>query len=563
MFKQMFFKLFTACAAMFLVAACQTPVPEMDEVEGTGTGIRALPFSLTVRTDATKVSYADGSTYQFKTGDKLQVKGVDRTDIEGVLEQQSGNVWSGILSYDAAQGKPTSDTQLAVTLIHADNADASTYASAIVGTAPEGSSLLREAVEHYSLFTADVTLSAQEAVLHQQATFLDVTVTFDFDGSHTVGAGQALVDLTTSLGKKTERTDLVPDTDHPDDFRVHFMAVIPGGQTTGDFSLTVGDRAIEFSNNTSVLAANKKYTVTRSIEFRPQLGDPFWSDGTYGRLCPADPNTTIVGIIVYVNRDDSAIANAITEKAAGFGHGLVMALHNAKNSNAEIYMPWDAKGETKCTEGSFVTKPSHTLQSANMSGYSNTTHIIATLTAGAESAASVAKGYSETAPANTTDWFLPTIGQWMYTISTDGFGGVDPASEWFTVHSGDKSNWLTSGNITGDLVYVKKCDETKTNLMIKALNDRLELLKNDFSNYHVFYDAFGDPSGTNNISDNYWTSSEYAKDKAIRMNLGTVEPYDGDYYSTLKARCINKTEIVAYTLKGIDYKMKVRPFLAF
>ena len=126
MFKQMYFRLFRVCATLFLVAACQTPVPEMDEVEETGSGIRALPFSLTVRTDATKVSYADGSTYQFKTGDKLQVKGVDRTDIEGELEQQSGNVWAGILSYEAAQGKPDPDTQLAVTLIHADNADAST-----------------------------------------------------------------------------------------------------------------------------------------------------------------------------------------------------------------------------------------------------------------------------------------------------------------------------------------------------------------------------------------------------------------------------------------------------
>ena len=558
----MFFRLFTACAAMFLVAACQTPVPEMDEVEGTGTGIRALPFSLTVRTDATKVSYADGSTYQFKTGDKLQVKGVDRTDIEGVLEQQSGNVWSGILSYDAAQGGPTSDTQLAVTLIHADNADASTYASAIVGTAPEGSSLLREAVEHYSLFTADVTLSAQEAVLHQQATFLDVTVTFDFDGSHTVGAGQALVDLTTSLGKKTERTDLIPDSENPDDFYAHFMAVIPGGQTTGDFSLTVGDRAIEFTNNTSVLAANKKYTVTRSIEYRPQLGDPFWSDGTYGRLCPADPHATIVGIIVYVNRDNSAIANAITEKTAGFGHGLVMALKNVVvegNPETEKWrVQWSGQaGKIQCTDA-FVTTPDATISVDNLSGLNNTNKIITKLGANAVSAASRAKAYNVPVSSDyTSGWFLPSIGQWMYTISTDGFGGADPASQWL---NGNLKNWLTQGGI-GNLIYVKECEGTM-NELIRDLNNRLSLLANDFSDKDLTYDSFGDPNAEQNVSDNYWTSSELKADEAIRMNLGTVDKKNNKYYSSIKVAGVQKT-YQYYSFQSVNYSLKVRPFLAF
>ena len=101
--------------------------------------------------------------------------------------------------------------------------------------------------------------------------------------------------------------------------------------------------------------------------------------------------------------------------------------------------------------------------------------------------------------------------------------------------------------------------------MIKALNDRLELIQNDFSDYSLTYDSFGDPSGSNNVSDNYWTSSESSNSSAIRMNLGTVEKNNNIYYSTLKARTEDKEHIDVYTPdQGITYyKMKVRPFLAF
>lgn len=572
MIEKFSIRLLAICTAILLAAACQeleptTPITTEEEVIPVSERA-TIPFSLTVHTEGTKVSYAEG-TYQFKAGDKLHVVGLgDRTDIYGDLTQ-NGNIWSGNLSYLVEKGQPDGDTPLKVTLIHADNTDESTYASAIVGSVHEGSTALREAVEHYSLFTTnddEVTMSTESATLHQRATFLDVNVTFHFDGSHPVEGGEALVDLTTTLGTTTARTRFIALPDEQD-FKVSFMAVIPGGQTAGDFSLTVGDRKIEFSDNAAPLAPNNKYNVNRSIDFRPQLGDPLWSDGTYGRLLPADPDTYIVGIIVYVNHnytdpDKAARDDAITEKDAGFGHGLVMALHNAKNGNSETYVKWSNEaGKIKCTD-LFVTTPSLTIKSDRLSGYTNTRSIISKL-AGAESAASIAEAYPVEAPANTTGWFLPTIGQWMYAISVDGFGGVNPVDDWFVVHSGVRYNWLNNGNITGDLVFVKECDADRVNVMIKALNDRLELLQNDFSDYSLTYDSFGDPSGSNNISDNYWTSSEKDQNNAIRMNLGTVEKNNNIYYSTLKARTEDKEHITVYTLDNVNYKMKVRPFLAF
>jgi hypothetical protein len=565
-------RILTACAAVLFAAACSAPALEEiqlpEEPEKPVVCEKAtIPFSLTVTTEGTRVSYEEG-TYQFKAGDKIHVQGKTRTDLEGYLTQ-NGEVWSGDLSYEGDQ--PAATTPLAITLVHADNTDVSTYAKAIVGSAPEGSSLLREAVEHYSLFTADnVTLGSTSAVLYQQATFLDVTVEFDFDGSHIIDAGKALVDLKTTQGEVTEETDFYekPNT-NGEDFYVHFMAVIPGNQKVKDFSLTVGDRPITFTDTDKDLPRNKKFTVNRTIAFHPQVGDPFWSDGTYGRLRHPDSEEHIVGIVVYVNKGGD-IADAITEKrteANGkqlFGHGLVMAL-----TNAAVDVKWsEAGGKIQCT-GETITKPEQTLSSNTLSGYSNTESIITALTnAGAVSgsAALLAKNYTyngfSVSTTSTTGWFLPSIGQWMYTISEDGFGGADPASDWT---NGNGVRWLESpeyplsGDL-GDLIYVKECTDSKLNVLVSSLNDRLAQFQQEFQ---VTYDPFGDPSTTNNVSDNYWTSSEKNASDAIRMNLGSVKQRSGKYYSTIKVKGEEKTKVTVYTEGGVNYKMKVRPFLAF
>ena len=572
-------RIISALAAVMLAAACSTPALEEiqrpEEPEKPAVSEKAtIPFSLTVTTESTRVSYAEG-TYQFKAGDKIHVRGVERTDLEGYLTQ-NGDVWSGDLSYDGEQ--PTANTPLAITLVHADNGDVSTYAKAIVGSAPEGSSLLREAVEHYSLFTPNnpndpdnpvvVTLSTEAVVLYQQAAFLDVFFTFDFDGTHEVEAGQAWVDLEIDGEMLSTQTQFY-QIDPPEDFQVHFMAVVPGGKSVHDFTLMVGDREVEFKNN-ATLESNKKYTVNRTVVYGPQLGDPFWSDGTYGRLNHADPNASIVGIVVYVNHhyedaEKARIENAITESRSGYGHGLVMALKNVtvqpEGGAEQKYFPWSgSEGNTKCTAG-YITTPAQTMDSPYFSGLENTNEIIAKLGNGNVSAASLAKNYGvSVAPGTCSGWFLPSIGQWMHSISIDGFGNANHPNEWINSKG---QNWLQYGNVGGDLVYVKRCDDERVNMLVKALNERLAKLHDDFKQYNFEYESFGDPSGDANISDNYWTSTEKSASQAIRMNLGTVENWQGVYYSSIKAKGEDKTKVTVYSLNGVDYKMKVRPFLAF
>ena len=585
---------FSAGVAALLVASCQAPA--LEEIQGSGgqetefvPEWTTIPYSLKVSTKETRVATDEtASAYQFKTGDKIRITGTDRSDIVGILEPNEGfTLWTGTISYRTSSGELVSgETPLDVTLLHADNQDASTYASALVGTgAIEGcvseEQLLQYAVEHYSLFTATDTYRVQNTdpptaavTLSQKATFLDCTVTFKFDGTHEVGGGgNAKVDLITTRGEMRINSAFSRvGTTH--DYTVHFMAVIPGGQTKDAFTLTVADRAITFST-TAALASNMLYTVKRDITYGAQLGDPFWSDGTYGRMDHPDDNVKIVGIVVYVNHNyeegttAADIDDAITEKRTDsqgnqlYGHGLVMALTNAAKD-----VSWSTSaGKIPCTSP-YVTDPEHTLAENTLSGYANTQSIRSYLTganAYSGSAAYLAENYKyngvTVSTTSTTGWFLPSIGQWMYTISEDGFGEADHASQWV---NGNGVSWLKNGYSNdgdlGDLVLVKECANSQLNVLVKSLNDRLATFNEQF---HVDYDPFGDPSSTNNVSDNYWTSSEKDANNAIRMNLGSVKRRGGKYYSTIKVKGEDKTRVTVYTENGIDYKMKVRPFLAF
>ena len=599
MTKRLFSLVYSVVVVAFLAASCHAPaLEEIQGLEGQETEVvpewTTIPYSLKVSTEKTRVATDQGATaYQFKEGDKIRVTGTgDRTDIFGNLTRDTDDLWKGELSYLTAKGL-TSGQTLDVTLIHADNADASTYASALVGTGAiegcvtEEQQLLQYAVEHYSLFTATDTYRAKDdplpsdpVTLEQRATFLDVTVEFDFDGSHIIDAGKALVDLSVNQKDIQMETDFYEKSGtNGEDFYVHFIAVVPGEKPVSNFTLTVGDRPITFSDTNLYLYRNRKYTVNRTIEFHPQVGDPFWSDGTYGRLRHPSSQEKIVGIVVFVHdykenmtADDIRIADAITEKASGFGHGLVMALKNVTETSGNQVQKgfkWCSSNATsqQCTAG-YITNPNQTMDSPYFSGLENTNNITSKAGYENDSAAARAKNYTydgiAVSTSSTTGWFLPSIGQWMYTISEDGFGGADPASEWT---NGKGTLWLKdgyqpdSGGNLGDLVFVKRSEDSRpeVNVLVKSLNDRLAQFHNEFG---VSYDTFGDPSTETNISDNYWTSTEYAADKAIRMNLGTVEQRAGVYYSTIKAKGETKT-ISFYTYNSNSYQMKVRPFLAF
>lgn len=523
----------TAVSAAIIIFSCsKVDLPKEDLSRST------ISYSLAVD-PVTKVSY-EGGVYAFAAGDKIRVVGKVRTDIEGELEYNSTTMkWEGDLSYQTNLGAPEAETVLAATLVHAANANISTYANGIVGSATAANPL-QYAVEHYGLFTAEFEFGTQSAIsLTPGAAYLDVTATFTFDGgTPQMTEGTTYVDLKTPTGTVSGPTQLVQDGNN---FKAQFLAVVRGGQAVDGLKITVCDREITFSSGTTL--ASKKYTVNRTIEFKPQLGDPFWSDGTYGRL-QHPSGVSIVGIITFVN-DDSTEGDALTEKSFGFGHALVMAL---KNSAEEVR--W---GPTDQRRTPAVSMPQDAIQAANLSGYSNTQ---TQYNANANITAVIsAKEYQGGTNYNgtTTGWFLPAIGQWMYSISMRGFGGADPVEHWI---NGNHKNWLNEGGMT-DLIYVKS-GTTNENLLVTSLNNRLQVLANDFG---CDYDGFGMTNPSNgHFSDNYWTSTEESAGKAYRMNFGSVETYNGLYWSTFKADARPKGSTYIWEAPFI---MKVRPFLAF
>ena len=543
--EDMIMKKFTLlfAAAIMMVLSCE-PMSleenvEKPNVDNTYTTISYKLHSVSTGTD-TKVSYDATNGYSIKTGDKLSIAGKNRTDITGELEYHDSDEyqWQGELTYKTSEGTPT---ELIATLIHADNPDATTYANAVVG--PDQSDMLKYAVEHYSLLTAEYNFGAESIILHQQAAFLDVNVTFTFGGgTPQMQEGTTYADIETPAGTASGTTVLVADGDN---FTAHFMAVVPAGHNVQDFKINICDREITFTAS-ATLVANKKYTVTRTIDYKPVLGDPFWSDGTYGRYPHAD-GVNIIGVIVYVNDTNSDLDNAITEATHGGGHALVMALHNAAEG-----VEW---GPTNDTYTTAISSPQE--MRTNLTTYSGCANTAAQYSAC--NAASLAKGYQGGTNYNdkTTGWFLPSIGQWFYSIIT--YGEADPFESWTDNGNPPGSNiqnYSQHGNWQSLIRVKEQSAKDDYGFIVNKLNERLALLA---SEYNITYDSFGMKNSNGDVADNYWTSSETSDSEAIRMNFGSVEG-SGPYYATIKTKPEKKS--ATYSWKS-TFIMKVRPFLAF
>lgn len=525
--------------ALVLVASCNTP--EVEEIVEQPVR-KTIPFTLNADIADTKVSYdADNNLFSFKSGDQLSVSG---EGVSGLLAYAGNNRFSGNLTIE---GEPAPGTELSVTLVHVDNSTQSTYAHGIAPT-------LKDAVENYSLFTGTFGYQTSETVaLTQSAAFFKVTVKFNG-----VLSGSTPVEIKNNNNVvATGSAAVAPDQNNSSMSIAEFVAIIPGSTelVAGNSWIVVCERnvaLIKENKQNKTLSPNTYYTVTREeVPFTPQNGDPFWSDGTFGRY-RHDNGASIIGIIVYVN-DGSQEGQVVTENRTA----LVMALKNIATPGG---YPWSA-----AEKGPFVTPlvttPNDIIDSQHFSGFNNTTTILQNYGEGVESTAVYrAVHYSDYYPeanipattTNTTGWFLPSIGQWLYSISEDGFGGADPVNEWNRNLDTQNNNWLQYGNLN-DLVRVMPAASSSDNALVKSLNDRLADLQADFS---IEYNSFA-------INENYWSSSESIDDNndaAIRINFGTVElDKDGNYWSTIKAKPFRKKG----TNPWQNYYMMIRPFLAF
>lgn len=536
----------TALAAALLFSACQALDPAEEPAFQKEPQRATLPYSLVFSTESTKVDF-DSNGFHFAEGDKIKITGENRDDIDGVLtlDPETG-VAEGTISYQVDKGEPTGNTGLVATLMHVRNTDISTYANAVVGYTDEIS--LEEAAEKYSLFTATFPFSQEEVTLDQKTSYLDVVVTFTYtdDTLPMVEGVETTVDMTTSLGALKGKASVVT-TAGKKEFTAKFVAVVPAGDNAKDFNISVCDRPVSITKDLE-LVVNKKYKVSRAIGFQPQKNDPFWSDGTFGRISHKEADARIVGIVMYVNENDTELERAITEADNGGGHGLVMALKNA----SAVGESWGAKvlhtEAIKTPQGIRTPETRGNNGFAIHSGYANTKAEVDDCRA-----AQLANQYDGGTDygRTTTGWFLPSIGQWFYAICS--YGATAPIEEWT---DNDGKNYLEQGN-WNSLIRVKKQDNDADNAIASELNETLKVWAEDCQ---VDFDGFG-MSFENKYADNYWTSSEKDNLNAIRMNFGSVErDQDGQRYTTIKTKPEGKAS--TYTWERV-FIMKVRPFLAF
>lgn len=505
---------FFLAAALLSLTACNTS--EIEGVVDPETGYYTIPFSISVSSfPTTKVTgtpeseAADASyTYSFTGGDIIQITGATLASPSNLsFTVEDGKYkFSGSLTFTSVP--VDGETDLTATLINdpSNTVTAGYYPSTIV-----------QAIQTQSAFKKDFKYqsSTQTLQLEQTKTFVTFNLTFNNNQS------DAAIDAVIYNNGIEVTSGKISVSDNSASFTVALDPLI-----FTNASLKVGDAAAAYIGSTSELLANKRYAVARVVNNDPQLGDAYYSDGTWGSTNNHSGGAAIIGVVVYVNQGSSSIhpstitsdseiidfANGVTEantkidgKSVG-GRGLVMALNNTASK-----CTWSSVSGTSST---LVTTPTIALNS--FGGYANT------LANHSESypAANAAVNYTPTAPGSSdgcTGWFLPAVGQWMAALY--GLGGADNPGSWV---NGDNNNWLAQGSISNNVII-------KKGSAISAINSSM---------------SSSGVGSTDITTTDYWTSSEYNGEMAIRMNIG----------GSTSMKVDNKNKNTSYL---------VRPFLAF
>jgi len=155
----------------------------------------------------------------------------------------------------------------------------------------------------------------------------------------------------------------------------------------------------------AVDAADASALATLNSDYR---GTIIGSDGMlYATASDAtDAGTTASAIIVYLGKD--------AETNETYNHGLALALTDASTGAA-----WCSQTDTTCLETQYSPYGSPRYYT-DMAGIANTDGLVGD--AGhTHAAASAARSYGTSRPSNTSDWFLPSAGQWYKMINAAGY----------------------------------------------------------------------------------------------------------------------------------------------
>ena len=414
--------------AMLLTTACSSS--DDDAVVNNNENINKNGYPLQVTVNVTREgddasSRTTRATYnestkklEFSTGDKLFVNGYYDTTVEdfaGTLDMVSEGTFSGTI-YTKNKFTGTADALLAgantvaACLLpngyatydyirftnsgkynardsyRANNAFALTKATAV-------EQFSRERATSYSSGTG-FTLSPANAILNFTITGLSASTSVDIT---LTGSGYNINRSVTTDGSGNA---------------TFAIGGVWGGTNLNTLSLTVGGNAIALGSHE--LVAGKIYNVTRSAKLAAQatagdVGKVIGADGRiYANASAAEAaKTTALAMICYVGNAGTADASSATYK------GLALALTDANNGSE---VAWCSHLSGTC----LGTQYNNATRGNDMAGIANTDALVSHATH-THNAASAARNYnSGTHPTGTSEWFLPSVGQWNKMITASG-----------------------------------------------------------------------------------------------------------------------------------------------
>ena len=223
------------------------------------------------------------------------------------------------------------------------------------------------------------------------------------------------------------------------------------------------------------------------------LGDVLLSDGTLVKqdAITDEQKSEVIGIVAYLYAEGDTRAKAKTD-----AHGLVLALKNA----GEV-LAWSS------SKTAFGTAYSTFKDAYNngSDGLTLTDAIINSTTTLSTSfpAFNAVKTFRENTPAPTTiatDWYIPSIGEWIDILGTDGLGGADISS-------------------------VKS--SSSNDLRLAVMSTIINNLDGAMKNVGASYDSF------NNIN-TYWSSTESSAENAYNITINDSNSSKTHFYGGAK-----------------------------
>lgn len=254
-------------------------------------------------------------------------------------------------------------------------------------------------------------------------------------------------------------------------------------------SLTVAD----WSEGTVFEVTNRKLIIgTDENRCDVALGDIMLKDGTLVKpdAITSDQQANAIGVVAYLYTDDSRIGNGVKTTLATNGVtapcGLVLALKNA-NEGSAIY-GWTASSSNATLGASNYTKSLKALYYNDAIDGCEAYKLALALADNKrptmfDKVTAYRTSYS--APAKTTGWYIPSVGEWIDILGADGLGGANV--------SGIKNSSSAEYSVSG---------------VASAVSNNLNaaLAKAGNGNY-------------DNVRDEYWSSSEYSDTYAYNMDL--------------------------------------------